>query len=110
MLIGKALRVIQRTLENESSDGVDIDGGHIAAQAHGLQRDRTSARKGIEYFWRTPTVGFVDSFTEPVDVFAGLASPVQNAAFGLFYFLFLCTSTGKLFLFRSFYQATSEPF
>ena len=35
-LVGESLGVFERAFEDEPGDGVDIDGGHVAAQAHSL--------------------------------------------------------------------------
>ena len=97
MLVGESLRVFQGAFEDEPGDGVDIHGGDFAAQAHGFQRTGTTSGKRVEYFGRTPAIGFTNFVAEPLQIWAGFASPVQDAALGLDADLFLDASTGEFF-------------
>ena len=55
-LPGELLRVLQRAFEDEPGDGVDVHGRGLAAQPHGLQRDRAAAGERVEHLGRPAAV------------------------------------------------------
>src|SRR2546426_8931253 len=81
----------------------------ITAQAHGFQGDGTAASKGIEHFGSAPTIGCADFLTEPVEICAAFASPVQDAALGLFAGLFLNPAIGEFLRLDARDETPAEP-
>jgi len=85
LLTGELLGVLQGALEDEPCHRVDVRGGYLTPQAHGLQGDRTAAGKGVEDPGRPATVRLADLLPEPFQCFGvlRLPLPVEDAAFGL---------------------------
>src|SRR5690606_35232209 len=82
-LAGELLRVFQRALQDEPGDRIDVDRRHLAAETHGLQRDRAAARERIEHLRRPPAIGLADFLSEPVEIGTVLPAPMQDSALGL---------------------------
>ena len=79
-LAGELLGVFEGTLEDEPRHRVDVHGGHVAAQAHGFERNGAAARKRVQHLGRTPSVGFADFFAEPLEIGVILTTPMEDAA------------------------------
>src|SRR5687767_14139875 len=86
-LSAQLLRVFQRALEDEPGDRIDVNRRDLAAQAHGFQRVRSTARKGIEYARGTAAVSLADLLAEPFERLRilGLALAMQDAALGFLF-------------------------
>src|SRR5208337_2997906 len=83
-LAGELLGVFQGAFEDEPGDRVDVNGGRLASQAHGFQRDRPATRERVEHTRSPPTVSLLDLLAEPVHVGAVLVPPVQDTPLRLF--------------------------
>ena len=82
-LSGKLLRVVQRALEDEPSDRVDIHRRRLAAEPHRLEWDRAAAGERIQHFGRAAAIRLANFPPEPVEIGVVLAPPMQDAADGL---------------------------
>ena len=81
-LSSEPLWVFKGALEDEPGDGVDVHGGHLAAQSHGFEGDGAAAREGVQHLGGASAVGLANLVAEPLEVWAVLAPPVEDAALG----------------------------
>ncbi len=80
-LSGQQPRVVQRAAQDEPRHRVQVRRGHLAAEAHRLQRDGPAAGERVEHPRRPPAEGVPDLAPERLD--GGgvvLAPPVQDPA------------------------------
>ena len=85
-LPGQLLRVLQRALENEPGDRVDVHRRGLTPQPHRLQRNRPAAGERVEHPRRTTAVSLLYLLPEPLERLGVLRfpAPVKDAALGLF--------------------------
>ena len=69
---------VERALQNEPGDRIDVDGRDLAAERHRLQRDRAATCERIEHPRRAATVDVANPRAKPVEILSVLPLPVQN--------------------------------
>ena len=72
--------VVERALQDEPRDRIDVDRRDLAAEPHRLQRDCAPARERIHHPRGAATKGVPNPRAEPVEILSVLPLPVQDPA------------------------------
>ena len=110
LLTSELLRVLERALQDEPRDRVDVDGSHFASQAHRFKWNSTASRERVENPRGTAVVGPTYLFAEEINasfVFR-FAPPVQDSSDCLLDNLFLSTARA-LFLLQHLHDMATDP-